>query len=47
VQVTYGLETERLCELVITGSTESVEVAKVRLLVMLDELVSGRVCFGD
>jgi hypothetical protein len=44
VQVTYGLETERLCELVITGSTESVEVAKVRLLVMLDELVSGSLC---
>ncbi len=40
--VTYGLETERMCELVITGSLESVEIAKVRLLVMLDELVS---CF--
>ena len=39
-QVTYGLETERMCELVITGSIESVEIAKVRLLVMLDELVS-------
>lgn len=37
---TSGLETERMCELVITGSTESVEIAKVRLLVMLDELVS-------
>ncbi|WWC98543.1 hypothetical protein V866_005435 [Kwoniella sp. B9012] len=36
--VTYGLETERMCELVITGPLESVEVAKVRLLVMLDEL---------
>jgi len=38
-QVTYGLETERLCDLVITGGIESVEIAKVRLLVMLDELV--------
>ena len=38
--VTYGLETERMCELVITGPIESVEIAKVRLLVMLDELVS-------
>jgi hypothetical protein len=47
VQVTYGLETERLCELVITGSTESVEVGKVRLLVMLDELVSGSVHSGQ
>ena len=37
--VTYGLETERMCELVITGKIESVELAKVRLLVMLDELV--------
>lgn len=38
--VSYGLETERMCELVITGPIESVEIAKVRLLVMLDELVS-------
>ena len=37
--ITYGLETERMCELVITGPIESVEIAKVRLLVMLDELV--------
>lgn len=37
--ITYGLETERMCELVITGNIESVEIAKVRLLVMLDELV--------
>ena len=43
--VTYGLETERMCELVITGPIESVEIAKVRLLVMLDELVSGPDCF--
>lgn len=41
--VTFGLETERLCELVITGGLESVEIAKVRLLVMLDELVSAAV----
>jgi hypothetical protein len=35
-----GLETERACELVITGQSDAVEVTKVRLLVMLDELVS-------
>jgi hypothetical protein len=35
-----GLETERICELVITGHGDSVELARVRLLVMLDELVS-------
>lgn len=34
-----GLETERVCELVITGQGDSVELARVRLLVMLDELV--------
>ncbi|KIK26530.1 hypothetical protein PISMIDRAFT_28436 [Pisolithus microcarpus 441] len=33
-----GLETERVCELVITGSSDAVELARVRLLVMLDEL---------
>ncbi|KAH8835377.1 cytoplasmic protein [Flagelloscypha sp. PMI_526] len=33
-----GLETERVCELVVTGSGDSVDLAKVRLLVMLDEL---------
>ncbi|KAG8962957.1 hypothetical protein FRC03_003574 [Tulasnella sp. 419] len=33
-----GLETEPLCQLVITGTGDSVDVAKVRLLVMLDEL---------
>ncbi|KAH9996569.1 hypothetical protein BJV77DRAFT_1059385 [Russula vinacea] len=33
-----GLETERVCELVITGQGDSVEIARVRLLVMLDEL---------
>jgi hypothetical protein len=38
-----GLETERVCELVITGQGDSVEVARVRLLVMLDELV----CFAS
>jgi hypothetical protein len=34
-----GLETERVCELVVTGHGDSVELARVRLLVMLDELV--------
>jgi hypothetical protein len=34
-----GLETERICELLITGSGDSVDLARVRLLVMLDELV--------
>ncbi|EMD41708.1 hypothetical protein CERSUDRAFT_146926 [Gelatoporia subvermispora B] len=33
-----GLETERVCELVITGQGDSVDLARVRLLVMLDEL---------
>ena len=40
VQFTYGLEQRRTCHLVVTGAFESVERAKVRLLVMLDELVS-------
>ena len=35
-----GLETERACELVVTGPEDSVDLARVRLLVMLDELVS-------
>ena len=35
-----GLETERVCELVITGTEDAVDLARVRLLVMLDELVS-------
>ena len=34
-----GLETERICELVISGTADCVDVARVRLLVMLDELV--------
>ena len=34
-----GLETERVCELVTTGQGDSVEIARVRLLAMLDELV--------
>ena len=34
-----GLETERVCELVITGQGDATELARVRLLVMLDELV--------
>ncbi|KAJ6627168.1 hypothetical protein B0H10DRAFT_423110 [Mycena sp. CBHHK59/15] len=33
-----GLETERVCELVVTGQGDSVDFARVRLLVMLDEL---------
>lgn len=37
-----GLETERVCELVITGQGDSVELARVRLLVMLDEVVRRR-----
>ncbi|EIN13575.1 cytoplasmic protein [Punctularia strigosozonata HHB-11173 SS5] len=32
-----GLETERVCELVITGQGDSIDMARVRLLVMLDE----------
>jgi len=36
----FGLETERNVEIVITGPYESVEQARVRLLVLLDELVS-------
>jgi hypothetical protein len=39
--VGFGLEGERLCELVITGSHESVQLAKVLLLVMIDVLVSS------
>lgn len=35
----FGLETERNVEIVITGTYESVEQARVRLLVLLDELV--------
>lgn len=35
-----GLETDRVCELSITGNNaDGVEVAKVHLLVMIDELV--------
>ncbi|KAI0359181.1 cytoplasmic protein [Trametes cingulata] len=33
-----GLESERVCELVITGQGDSVDLARVRLLVMLDQL---------
>ncbi|KAF8559398.1 cytoplasmic protein [Imleria badia] len=33
-----GLETERVCELVVTGQGDATELARVRLLVMLDEL---------
>jgi hypothetical protein len=35
----FGLETERNVEIVITGMYENVEQARVRLLVLLDELV--------
>ncbi|GLB36375.1 putative K homology RNA-binding domain containing protein [Lyophyllum shimeji] len=44
-----GLETERVCELVITGHEDSVELARVRLLVMLDELsgLHSEVCEID
>ncbi|KAI5119924.1 hypothetical protein M0805_000889 [Coniferiporia weirii] len=45
-----GLETERICELAISGSgVDSVDVAKVRLLVMLDELsgLQSEVCEID
>lgn len=34
-----GLEGEKTCELIITGPGETVDVARLRLLVMLDELV--------
>jgi hypothetical protein len=37
-----GLEIERVCELVVSGQGDSVELARVRLLVMLDELVSDQ-----
>lgn len=37
---TYGLETERLCEILIAGPLENVHFAKLKCLVMLDELVS-------
>ncbi|EKD02270.1 cytoplasm protein [Trichosporon asahii var. asahii CBS 8904] len=48
-QPSYGLETERMCELLISGSVESVELAKVRILVMLDELsgLHSEVCDID
>ena len=35
-----GLESEKMCELIITGSGETVDVARIRLLVMLDEMAS-------
>lgn len=35
----FGLETERNVEIVITGTYDAVEQARVRLLVLLDELV--------
>lgn len=39
-----GLETERVCELVVTGQGDATELARVRLLVMLDELVCHSLC---
>jgi hypothetical protein len=35
-----GLEGEKMCELIITGPGDTVDAARLRLLVMLDELVS-------
>ena len=37
----YGLATERNVDLVISGSIESIDLARVRVLVFLDELVSA------
>lgn len=37
----FGLETERMCEIVLEGDASAVEAAKVRVLVMLDQLVSN------
>ncbi|KDQ13625.1 hypothetical protein BOTBODRAFT_111266 [Botryobasidium botryosum FD-172 SS1] len=44
-----GLESERMCDLVITGTGESVEVARILLLVMLDEIsgLHSEVCEID
>lgn len=36
----YGLEMERMCEIIINGEMENVQIAKVRILILLDELVS-------
>ena len=36
---TYGLETERLCEILIAGPLENIHFAKLKCMVMLDELV--------
>ena len=35
-----GLQGEKMCELIITGPGDTVDAARLRLLVMLDELVS-------
>lgn len=37
-QAWSGLEPERMCELVVSGTREAVAVARLRLLIMLDEL---------
>ncbi|KIY63680.1 hypothetical protein CYLTODRAFT_457903 [Cylindrobasidium torrendii FP15055 ss-10] len=44
-----GLETDRICELVVTGAVDSVDLARVRLLVMLDELsgLKAEICELD
>lgn len=42
-----GLETERVCELVVTGQGDATELARVRLLVMLDELVRLPLLFSS
>lgn len=42
-KASYGLVAEKQCEIAIIGSMESVELAKVRILVLFDELVSADV----
>lgn len=37
-----GLDTERVCEFVVTGHVDSVEMARVLLLVLMDELVRSQ-----
>lgn len=39
-KATYGLRPEPIVRLVLSGTTENVELAKVRVLVMLDQIVS-------
>ena len=42
-----GLECEKMCELIVTGVGDSVDIARVRLLVMLDEFVSFQIAFSS